>query len=181
MSDEYNAELDEELNEASGHRSMGAELVIPAGALGFVLYYFLTIIDSPWTAQVSAVFVGSILVVLVLGFAIQAVRVVGRGEGDWGFAELTHPKSFVNTRLYLLALTIGYIVAINWLGFTITTFLFLFLAMALLNQGRRIKLSLGLAAALSISGYLLFIVAFKTRFPFGPFENLLEPLLGELF
>jgi len=181
MSDEYTAELDKELNEASGHRSMGAELVIPVGALGFILYYFITIIDSPWTAQVSAVFVGSILVVLVLAFMLSAVRVVRRGEGDWGFAELSHPASFVNTRLFLLALTIGYIVVISWLGFTITTFLFLFMAMALLNKGERMKLSLIVAAALSVSGYLLFIVAFKTRFPFGPFENLLEPLLGDLF
>jgi hypothetical protein len=87
----------------------------------------------------------------------------------------------VNTRLFLLALAIGYIVVISWLGFTITTFLFLFMAMALLNKGERMKLSLIVAAALSVSGYLLFIVAFKTRFPFGPFENLLEPLLGDLF
>ena len=32
------------------------------------------------------------------------------------------------------------------------------------------------SAALSISGYLLFIVAFETRFPFSPFETALEAL-----
>ena len=89
---------------------------------------------------------------------------------------MLQPLSYVKTRLYLLGLTVGYIVVINWLGFTITTFLFLFLAMALLGQGKRVKLSLSLAAALSISGYLLFIVAFETRFPFGPFETALEAL-----
>ena len=176
MSDENSAELDAEPDQASGPRSMGAELVIPAGTLVFTLYYFLTIIDSPWTAQVSAVFVGAILIALVLAFMITAIRTVARGDGDWGFAALLQPLSYVKTRLYLLGLTVGYIVVINWLGFTITTFLFLFLAMALLGQGKRVKLSLSLAAALSISGYLLFIVAFETRFPFGPFETALEAL-----
>ena len=176
MSDENSAELDAEPNAASGPRSMGAELVIPAGAVVFTLYYFLTIIDSPWTAQVSAVFVGAILIALVLAFMITAIRTVARGDGDWGFAALLQPLSYVKIRLYLLGLTVGYIVVINWLGFTITTFLFLFLAMALLGQGKRVKLSLSLAAALSISSYLLFIVAFETRFPFGPFETALEAL-----
>ena len=176
MSDENSAGFGAGPDAASGPRSMGAELVIPAGALVFTLYYFVTIIDSPWTAQVGAVFVGSILIALLFAFLITAIRTVARGDGDWGFGELLHPLSYVKTRLYLLGLTVGYIVVINWLGFTITTFLFLFLAMALLNQGERMKLSLSLAAGLSLSGYLLFIVAFETRFPFGPFETALEAL-----
>ncbi len=49
--------------------------------------------------------------------------------------------------------------------------------MALLNDGRRPALILGLAAALSLGGWLLFIVAFHTRFPMGPVEHLLAALI----
>ena len=44
-----------------GKKSVGGELVIPIAALLFTGYYFYTIIDAPWTAQVSAFFVGSIV------------------------------------------------------------------------------------------------------------------------
>ena len=44
-----------------GKKSLGPDLIIPVAAILFTLYYFSTIIDSPWTAQVSAFFVGSIL------------------------------------------------------------------------------------------------------------------------
>ena len=44
-------------------RSIGGDLVIPVAALFFTLYYFLTIIDSPWTAQVSAFFIGESMIV----------------------------------------------------------------------------------------------------------------------
>ncbi len=42
-------------------KHVGGELVIPVAALIFTIYYFVTIIDVPWTAQVSALFVGTIL------------------------------------------------------------------------------------------------------------------------
>ena len=42
--------------------------------------------------------------------------------------------------------------------------------MLTLNEGRRKGLILGLAATLSLGGWLLFVVAFETRFPEGPFE-----------
>ena len=42
--------------------AVGAELVLPVAALLFTIYYFTTIINVPWTAQVSAFFVGTILI-----------------------------------------------------------------------------------------------------------------------
>jgi len=158
-------------------RALGAELVIPVAALVFTLYYFWTILDSPWTAQASAFFIGTILIVLVLVFIALTFRWVAKGEGDWSFHTLFEPHNYVRMRLALFALTVGYIAVISFLGFTITTFLFLFLAMLLLHRGRRAKLSLSLAAILSVGGYLLFIVAFDTNFPEGPFENLMNGIL----
>ncbi len=158
-------------------RALGAELVIPVTALVFTLYYFYTILESPWTAQASAFFIGTILIVLALVFIALTFRWVAKGDGDWSFHTLFEPHDYVRLRLGLLALTVGYIAVISFLGFTITTFLFLVLAMLLLNRGRRARLSLTLAAILSIGGYLLFIVAFDTNFPEGPFENLMNGIL----
>ena len=158
-------------------RALGAELVIPVTALVFTLYYFYTILESPWTAQASAFFIGTILIVLALVFIALTFRWVAKGDGDWSFHTLFEPHDYVRLRLGLFALTVGYIAVISFLGFTITTFLFLVLAMLLLNRGRRAKLSLLLAAILSIGGYLLFIVAFDTNFPEGPFENLMNGIL----
>jgi hypothetical protein len=49
--------------------------------------------------------------------------------------------------------------------------------MLLLNDGRRPVFILGVAAALALGGYLLFIVAFDTRFPAGPLESLLGAVI----
>ena len=84
---------------------------------------------------------------------------------------MIEPRWFLPKRLGLFALTLGYVVVIRWGGFTLTTFVFLALAMLLLGDGRRKGLILALAAVLSIGGYLLFVVAFSTRFPEGPFED----------
>ena len=35
-------------------RQIGGELVIPALAFGFTLYYIGTVLDSPWSAKVNA-------------------------------------------------------------------------------------------------------------------------------
>jgi hypothetical protein len=71
-------------------------------------------------------------------------------------------------------LTILYIYVIQWGGFTLTTFGFLFLSIAILNRGRRLGLVGLVSFVMVIAGYLLFIVAFDTRFPHGPFEILMQ-------
>ena len=68
---------------AQSKKSVGGQLIIPAFALLFTLYYFYTIIDAPWTAQVSAFFIGSVLIALVLIFAARALRSVRRAQADW--------------------------------------------------------------------------------------------------
>ncbi|NKB47810.1 MAG: hypothetical protein GKS02_00450 [Alphaproteobacteria bacterium] len=158
-------------------RALGAELVIPVAALAFTIYYFYTILEAPWTAQASAFFIGTILIILSLVFIGLTFRWVAKGEGDWSFHTLFEPHEYVKLRLALFALTVGYIAVISFLGFTITTFLFLVLAMLLLNRGRRAKLCLSLSAILSVGGYLLFVVAFDTNFPEGPFEILMNGIL----
>ena len=155
-------------------RAAGAELVLPFVGLVFTIYYFTTIIDVPWTAQVSAFFVGVILIGLVIALFIRTAINVRRGEATLSFEPLIVPRDYVPKRAALLGLTLSYIFFIEWGGFTITTFFFLFLTMLLLSNGKHKRLILALSLSLSIGGYFLFIVAFNTRFPRGPVELLLN-------
>jgi len=155
-----------------GKKSLGPDLIIPVAAILFTLYYFSTIIDSPWTAQVSAFFVGAILLALSTAFLVVAgVRVI-RGQADLRMGGLVAPRSVAMRRLALFVLTLSYIFCIDWLGFTITTFLFISFGMVLLSGWERQnkRLILALSLVLSVGGYLLFVVAFQRRFPEGPFE-----------
>ncbi len=158
-------------------KPIGGELLLPAAALLFTLYYFWTIIDTPWTAQVSAFFVGSILIVLIIMFGVRTWRQLQRGEVNLRIGGLIEPRDFIPKRFILLALTIGYIYLVTFLGFTITTFLFLSLTMLLLGEGQRKMLVFILSAVLALSGWLLFIYAFDTSFPAGPFEVMMKGLL----
>jgi len=161
-------------NQNVERKSIGSELIIPIAALLFTIYYFYTIIDAPWTAQVAAFIVGTVLIVLILMFLVKCIRWISTGQGTLNFDTLTKPKSFLIKRIGLLVLTISYIFVVPALGFTITTFLFLFMAMLLLSEGHKKRLIFSLSAILSLGGYLLFILAFKTRFPAGPFETLMK-------
>jgi len=172
MSDQTASE--KSARDKSGKKSIGGELVIPLSALAFTLYYFYTIIDTPWTAQVSAFFVGTILILLIGIYLIKTGFVVYNREVDLGLGELIEPVSFIPKRLMLLGMTILYIWTIEIIGFTIAVFIFLFVSMLILSEGKRIVLITAIAAFLSIGGYFLFIVAFRTRFPLGPFETFMK-------
>ena len=154
-------------------RPAGGDLIIPIAAVVFTLYYVTTIIDSPWEAQVNAFFVGSILIILVAILLIRMGLALKAGAADLRIGALIEPVAIAPKRLILLLLAIGYVAALEWLGFTLTTFVFLAAAMLVLNNGRRAGFIFGLAAALALGGYVLFMVAFQTRFPDGPFEWLM--------
>lgn len=162
---------------ASGRRQVGGELIIPIAGLAFTAYYFSTIIDSPWTAQVSAFFIGAILTALILAFLIKTAVAYSRGLVDLRLGALAEPREFMGKRLILFALTVGYIFVIHLLGFTLTTFLFMTTAIAVLAEGRRLGFIVGLSAVVSLAGWALFILAFDTRFPTGLFERLMDSLL----
>lgn len=158
-------------------RHIGGDLVIPVAALIFTIYYFTTIIHTPWTAQVSAFMIGTVLLILIAAFGMVSVVAVLRGEADLGFQRLIEPVSFLGRRVGLLALTIAFIYVVDFGGFTITTFIFLSLPMLLLARGQNLKLILILSATLALGGYFLFIWAFETRFHEGPFERLMDMVL----
>lgn len=155
-------------------RPIGAQLIIPIAAIAFTLYYFWTILDAPWTAQVSAFFVGCILLLLCVVFLARQVYAVRHGRATLGLGDFVTRADVTSGRLAIFVLTILYIYVIQWGGFTLTTFGFLFLSIAILNRGRRLGLVGLVSFVMVIAGYLLFIVAFDTRFPHGPFEILMQ-------
>lgn len=151
-------------------KPVGGDLIIPVAAVVFTLYYASTIIDSPFEAQAAALFIGSILLALVAVLLIKVGRELLTGEASLALGPLGEPRRIVPKRLALFALTLAYLILLPWLGFTLGIFLFLAGAMLLLGDGLRPGLAVGLAAALALIGWLVFIVAFETRFPEGPFE-----------
>lgn len=158
-------------------RSAAAELVIPVAGILFALYYFSTVWNAPWTAQVSSFFVGAVLILCSVAVTIRIALAARRGEMRIDFDSLIEPHSYILKRVLLFVLTVSYIIMVDWAGFTLTTFSFLALAMLLLNEGRRPLLVCALSAALAVSGWLLFVVAFEVRFPRGPFEELMRGIL----
>lgn len=168
--------------ESGKKRSIGSELIIPVAAIVFTLYYFYSIIDTPWTAQVSAFFNGSILLILCAIFIAGVAVNLARGEASLRFDTLLEPVAVAPKRGLLFLLTLAYIFCIDWAGFTITTFLFLVLGMLLLSgRERRNKvLIFVLSALLSIGGYLLFVVAFERHFPEGPFEHAFKAMMKSM-
>ncbi len=162
----------------SGRRpeAIGGQLIIPIAALLFTLYYFSTIVDSPFEAQVAAVFVGSILLVLIALFLLKTILRLRSGDAVLAAGAWLQPRQVWLKRLGLFFLTLGFLLVIPVFGFTLTTFLFLAAAMLLLGATKRPWVTIGLALGIALAGYLLFIVAFDTRFPRGPFEQFMRSL-----
>ena len=157
-------------------KPVGGDLVIPVAAIIFTIYYFISILDSPWIAQVGAVFIGTLLIALCALFLFKQLRSVHAGTARWGWGKLIEPPAFIPRRLALLALTIIYIVVLPWGGFTLTGFVYLYGATLLLG-GPRVKWpALFVSLGFALGGYLLFVVAFQVRFPQGPFEHLMKGL-----
>ncbi len=155
-------------------RQMGGELIIPILALVFTLYYISTVINSPWTAQLNAFMVGSVLIILVLLFLGYAAREVLQGRATLGASNLFAPYGILPKRLGFMAISLGYLILLPWLGFTLTTFLFMAASMMLLGNARRPVVYVVAAAVVAVIALLVFIVLFQKRLPKGPVEFLLQ-------
>jgi len=153
-------------------------MVIPVMAIALTLYFFSTIINSPWTAQVNAVLVGSILILLSLIFIARTLLRVREGGSSLGFGNLFRREDISSGRAGLFALTVAYVWLIDWGGFTLTTFVFLVAAMSLLTRGKRLGVITLVSAAMALGGWVLFIWLFDTRFPRGPFEEMMRAILN---
>lgn len=159
-------------------RQLGGELVIPCLAIAFTLYFFSTIWNSPWTAQVSAFAVGGVLLLVSAIFILRCLFWLNQGEGSLGFRNLINREDIATGRIGLFITTLGYCLLIERLGFTLTTFLFLTLSMIILSKGERPFFITMISAVMALGGWAVFIWAFDTRFPRGWFESTMNAVLS---
>ena len=99
--------------ERRSQRQLGGELVIPVLAIVFTIYYFTTIWNSPWTAQVSAFLVGGVLLTVCGVFLLVSALKLRQGEGSLGFRNLVSMEDWRTGRVGLFAATIGYCVFVG--------------------------------------------------------------------
>ncbi len=157
--------------------AVGADFVIPIAAILLAIYYFTTILDSPWTAQVTAFFVGMTLIILCLAFLIRAALSLVRSQARFSLQGLIEPKSLLPIRTALFVLTVSSVVAIPYLGFTLTATLFLSTSMLLLTAGRNpLRICTG-AIVMSVVWFVIFVLIFKRRFPLGWLDEQLKALI----
>lgn len=156
---------------AKENNSVGADLVIPALALAFAVYFFVDIADLAWEAKANGVLIGAILVLLV---AVQGVRLglqLARGQGEIGFESLLGPRELLPRRLGLVAITILFIAALPWLGLTLALFLALLAALRTMGL-KSLKKNLLISAIVAALAYGLFIALLESDMPHGPVERL---------
>jgi hypothetical protein len=161
----------------NGKPSLGADLVIPAMALAFGVYFFFSIADLAWEAKANGMVIGAALLVLVL---VQLVRIglrIYRSEADFGLRPLVTPVDALPKRIGLVLITIAFIATMHWLGVTLGIALALFASLWILGvRSRRalILVPLGVGAAV----YLLFVAALQSDIPHGPVELMMTKLFS---
>lgn len=151
---------------------LGADLVIPALALAFAVYFFVSIADLAWEAKANGVVIGGILVGLI---AIQVVRIairVLKEEASLRLNPLWEPREALGKRVGMVLVTVAFIATLSWLGLTLGLLLALFAALWIM--GARGKPLVILPVAVALAAYLLFVVLLQSDIPHGPIERLLS-------
>ena len=159
------------------NRGLGADLVVPALALAFAVYFFISTAGLAWEAKANGVVIGAALIALVvLQIGRIALRVI-RGQGSLDFDPLWRPGELAWKRLGLVAVTALFIATLPWLGLTLGLWLGMLAQLRIIGV-RRWKILVWLPTATAAAVYALFIALLDSGFPHGPVENLLAPLLG---
>ena len=165
---------------SAGRSEVGSDLVIPIAAVALALYYFTTIIDSPWTAQVTAFFVGIILILLSLAHVVRSLLRLNSGDARFSLQSIVEPTGLLPQRVVLFALTVGSLVVMSSAGFTLTSMVFLCAAMLLLNQGRNPLRIAVIAIGLSVAWFIIFVLIFQRRFPLGWLDEQISTIVRPL-
>ena len=150
---------------------LGADLIIPALALGFAIYFFWSIADLAWEAKANGVVIGIALIALVVIQVARIALAVAQGRGDLDTGTLWRPRDVLLKRAGMVAVTIAFILLLQVLGLTLA--LFLSMAAALWLMGvRKISVILAISFGVAAAAYLLFIAVLDAGFPHGLIEKI---------
>jgi hypothetical protein len=166
-----------ETGQAPAKPNIAGELIIPVLGVLFTIYYIVTVLDSPWTAQVNAYMVGSVLLAVSVVFFGLKFRDLIRGDVVLHVPMARGLTAIKSAQTGFILIALGYLVIMDMLGFTLATAVFFWVAMMLLDGGRRPVMKIGLSAVMALIGYLVFILMFETRLPKGPVEAILAGLV----
>jgi hypothetical protein len=150
---------------------LGADLVIPALALGFAVYFFWSIADLAWEAKANGVVIGTALIVLVTIQLVSIAVQVAKGKGDLRTGPLWQPTDVLWKRIGMVLVTVAFIAALQLLGLTLS--LAIAMAAALTIMGvRKLSTVLWISLAVAAAAYVLFIAVLDAAFPHGAIEKL---------
>ena len=156
---------------------LGADLVIPALALGFAIYFFFSIADLAWEAKANGVVIGIALIALVVVQLARIALAVAQGRGDLRTEPLWLPRDVLGKRIGMVLVTVAFIALLQTLGLTLS--LLVAMAAALVIVGvRKVSIVLGISFGVAAAAYALFIALLDAGFPRGPVEQLLARLFA---
>lgn len=157
-------------------RAAGTELIIPALAVGFTVYYLWTVAELSWEAKANGTVIGGILLVLVALLLLRIGAQVLRGEASLAI-DLGGWTEANRRRLALLAITCLFLFALEPLGTSLSLALMLLAAMRVMGA-RHWPSLVGVSLALPLVVWASLMVFIGTRLPQGPVEALLFSVTG---
>lgn len=151
------------------------DLVIPALAAAFTVYFFDSVWDLAWEARATGMVIGTALLALIALLLARVVRRLAVGQAALSFGHLIGPFPHGRQRAGIVLLCALFIALVPWLGLTLGLFTLSAALMLLLGAGKWRSIVVT-AGAVSIAAYLLFVALLDTRLPRGPIEKLLAAL-----
>jgi hypothetical protein len=152
---------------------LGADLVIPALALGFAAYFFWSIADLAWEAKANGVVIGAALVALVAAQLVRIAMRIAKGEGDLRADPLWQPREVLAKRIGMVLVTVAFIAALQLLGLTLSLLIAMAASLSIMGV-RKLSSVLWISFAVAAAAYLLFIAVLDSAFPRGVIEKLLS-------
>ncbi len=153
------------------HRMRLVDLIIPVGSVAYAIYYIASVSGFPFEARITGMVLGVILVGFCALYFASFLWEARRRGVETGLSELLGDNRLAVQRVGFTLLMVAWIYLAPSAGYTLTTFVFLAASFVLLGA-RPMWRVLAVAAAVSVAGWLFFIVLLGTRFPPGPFEQL---------
>lgn len=163
--------------DAPARPALGADLVIPLLAVASAVYFLADTRGLVWEARANGTVIGVVLLALSgAQLARIAMRVWG-GRASLGLGSLAEWSPIQAQRLGLFSSMVLFIVAIPYLGTTLSLFLVMIATMRILGV-RDWRMLLGISLTVAATVFLLFMALLQSRLPVGAVDNLLLPLVG---